>query len=141
MAETKSKQNTGPGLFDIVDEITTGSRNLVSLSGAKYPGFMVNRALSQHPDTFVQSQMMNFFHELPGDMQMQYLLESVQPKKKRRGKWAKKEKHQRQSDLENIQSWYQVNQRRAMQILERLSEEELQVIDRKFNLDRGGKAK
>lgn len=117
-----------PGLWELVQEVQTGTRNLVTLSECKYPAFMVNRALSQHIDTVMFAQMMNYYHELPGEYQMEFYLREV-PKKKRWGKWAKAESY-RPADLENIQETYSVNKRQAAKILTRLSEDQLTNIDK-----------
>lgn len=121
--ETGIKQ---PGLFDIIGEIQTGQRNLIALTGCKYPGFMVNRALSQNIDTILPAEEMNRCHHIPGEWQMEFLLHAI-PKKKRWGKWAKKQEDD-PGLLTAIQETYEVNRRKAARILDRLDETQKQQI-------------
>lgn len=131
--ETGIKQ---PGLFDIIGEVQSGQRNLVALTGCKYPAFMVNRALSQNIDTVLFAEEMNMQHHIPGEWQMEFLIQVV-PKKKRWGKWAKKQE-QDPSLLDAIQEIYEINRRRAARVMDRLTENQKQQIAEYQNHAKGG---
>lgn len=128
-----------PGLFDYVNEINQGKTNLAALSddGRRgYNAFMINRALSQHHETVIPAQIMNFYHELASDMQMEYLIQSI-TKKKRFSKWAKADK----SDyLESVMHYYEVSRQKAADMIDLLDTDELVEIDR-WHTDTGGLVK
>lgn len=128
-----------PSVFDYVNEINNGKQNLLALDPtlkSSYNSFMVNRALSQHHETVLPAQIMNFYHELDKDMQMEYLIQSI-PKGKRFAKWAKEDKYEY---LETIIQWYQCSKAKALEIIELLDVSEVTRIHKILN-DRGGLVK
>lgn len=87
----------------------------------KYPAYVVNRCLSFFPDTLIQSNNMNRYHHLDKDMQYEYLLHSIRPRK-RYSPWQKKVEH---ADLDLIKEYYGYSNAKAYEILDLLSEEDL----------------
>jgi hypothetical protein len=79
--------------FDFLNSINSTKRNLVREDGrgaSEYIPFIMNKGLSQHPDTIVFANEMNYRHFMDKQMQYEFLLHSVRPRR-RFGKWAKKE--------------------------------------------------
>ena len=125
-----------PKLFDFVNEINSGKTNLIAVEPelrSSYNAFMVNRALSQHPETIVPAQIMNYYHGLDTDIQMEYLIQSI-PRKKRFSKWAKEEKDQY---LQSVIDFYQVSRLKAVEIIDILDSDQLHDIHRMVT-DLGG---
>lgn len=126
-------------LFDLVNEINYGKTNVIALEGAgksAYNAFMVNRALSQSADTVIPAQIMNFYHELDPDIQMEYLIRTI-PKKKRYSKWAKDTPSEY---LDCVVKWYNVSKSKALEIIDLLDADELAEIYR-ITTDLGGRSK
>lgn len=126
-------------LFDLVNEINSGKTNVIALDPtlrSVYNAFMINRALSQNPDTVLAAQVMNFYHELDKDIQMEYLIQSI-PKKKRYSKWAKEAGSEY---LDSVIKWYSVSKNKALEIIGLLDADELADIHRKVT-DLGGVSK
>lgn len=87
----------------------------------KYSPFIVNRCLSFFPDTLIQSNNMNRYHHLDKDMQYEYLLNSIRPRK-RYSPWQKKGEH---ADLDLIKEYYGYSNSKAYEVLDLLSEDDL----------------
>jgi len=100
-----------------------------------YPAYMINRGLSQHMDTVLQANEMNVNNHIDGRMQYDYLLHSVE-KRKRYGKWAKGEKDEL-SML--VMEAFGVSRRHVQGYLDNLTTDDLEAI--KEQLDIGGKRK
>lgn len=126
-------------LFDIVNEINHGKNNVVIMKSggySAYNAFMVNRALSQNAETIIPAQIMNYYHGLDKDIQMEYLIQSI-PKKKRYSKWAKETPSEY---LECVVKWYNVSKSKAVEIIGLLDADELDTIYR-MTSDLGGRSK
>jgi hypothetical protein len=79
--------------FDFLNSINATKKNLVREDGrgaSEYIPFIMNRGLSQHPDTVAFANEMNRRHFMDKQMQYEFLLHSVRPRR-RFGKWAKKD--------------------------------------------------
>jgi len=95
---------------------------------------MLNRAMSNNFDTVFYSDEANGFKYV--DLYSQYLFYfySVN-KKKRYGKWEKKQ--EKTDQLLDVMKFYNVSEKKALEYIEILSEEQLQKI--KDSLSTGGK--
>lgn len=128
-----------PSVFDYVNEINNGKQNLLALDPSlksSYNSFMINRALSQHHETVIAAQIMNYYHELDKDMQFEYLIQTI-PKGKRFAKWAKEDKYEH---LDDIMRWYKCSKQKALEIIELLDTNEVLRIHKMLN-DLGGLVK
>lgn len=129
MAEVKS-------FFDVANNINS-SHDLLSrdeVEGASN-AFMLNRAMSNNFDTVFFADEANGFKFT--DLYSQYLFyfHSVN-KKKRYGKWEKK--GEKPENLDIVMRAYNVSERKALQYLDLLNEEQLEVL--RNSLSTGGKA-
>lgn len=97
-----------------------------------YPTFMVNRGLSQFPDTIFYANEMNLNSILDNKLQYDYLLYSVR-KRKRVGKWAKASED---DDIELITQIYKYNRQRAIEALRILSKKDIKGL--RAEIDKGG---
>jgi hypothetical protein len=78
--------------FDFMNSVTHTKVNLMRDEGrsvSDYAPYLTNRGLSQFADTVIQANMMNTRWHLDKQMQYEYHLHSIRPRK-RMGKWAKK---------------------------------------------------
>jgi Bacteriophage clamp loader A subunit len=79
--------------FDFLNSINQTKVNLIRDEGrgaSEYAPYLMNKGLSQFPDTIMQANVMNQRGFLDKQMQYEYLLHSIRPRK-RFSKWAKKE--------------------------------------------------
>ena len=76
------------GLFDIVNNITSGRTELIEEQLAEYNPFMVNKALSQYKDTVLFANELNMYPELDSYLQYSFYFHII-AKKKRYAKWNK----------------------------------------------------
>ena len=103
-----------------------------TLAEKEYNAYIVNKALSNFPDTILHANLMNINHHLSNRAQYEFFLNSVRPKK-RFAKWAKDEHNE---DLEIICGFYQCNKTRAREYLSLLNMEQLDIM--KKQLETGG---
>lgn len=124
--------------FDFINAISNKNVEIMKEPQAelqyKKSAFIVNRGLAYFPDTIMQANNMNLNSHIPPDWQFSYLLNST-TKSKRFSKWA--QKLPTSNDLELIMRYYDYNKRKAMAVLEILTEEQLATIRKKF--EKGGK--
>jgi len=129
MAEVKS-------FFDVANNINS-SHDLLSREEVEgvSNAFMLNRAMSNNFDTVFFADEANGFKFT--DLYSQYLFyfHSVN-KKKRYGKWEKK--GEKPENLDIVMRAYNVSERKALQYLDLLNEEQLEVL--RNSLSTGGKA-
>ena len=118
--------------FDFVNSITEKGQRLDPSSG--YVPFLTNRALSYHKDCVLWVNEVNTRYSMPEDMQYEFLYGTISKKKRFGGKWAKQQKDE---DIELISQYYQVNIRRAAEILSLINKDELENI--KSNTFKGGR--
>ena len=79
--------------FDFLNSINSTKKNLIREEGrgaSEYAPYLMNKGLSQFPDTIMLANEMNMRHHMDKQMQYEFLLHSVRPRK-RFAKWAKKE--------------------------------------------------
>lgn len=119
--------------FDFLNSINTTKKNLVRDEGrgaSEYAPYLMNKGLSQFPDTIVFANEMNIRPFMDKQMQYEFLLHAVRPRK-RMSKWAKKE------DAELVQKicdLFSCSVRKAEEIRDTLGQKAVEKI-----LDRGSK--
>ena len=124
--------------WDFINAVTFNKKDLISesdnseLEEKGYSPFIVNRGLSYFLDTVMYANEINQFYGLDHKLQFDYLLNSIRPKK-RFSKWSKKNNS---VDLDFLIDYYQVNSRRAEEILRILSKDQLKQL--KKERDTGG---
>ncbi len=97
-----------------------------------YPPFIVNKCLSSHLDSILYANEMNKCHYLDKEMQYDFFLNSLKPRK-RFTPWVKKETLEH---LELVKQYYGYNHNKAIAALRILTKSELDEI--KLLLDKGG---
>ena len=90
----------------------------------QYNAYIVNRGFANFEDTILHANEMNQRHELFADAQFQYY-RSVLRKRKRFSKWPKADKDK---DLDAIQQVYQCNRTVAKMYIKALSKEDLSKV-------------
>ena len=121
--------------FDYSNAILDNKKNLIvdEASEKAYVPFLVNRALSYHPDAIMDANLMNLFCNLDKKLQFDYLLNNIRRMKRQHKKWGKRKED---TDLEVIKERYGYNNRRAKEALSILSADQLNMI--KEELEKGG---
>ncbi len=113
--------------FDFLNSINQTKVNLIREEGrgaSEYAPYLMNKGLSQFPDTIIAANEMNRRHHMDRQMQYEFLLHSVRPRK-RFTKWAKKE------DAEIVQSiadLFSCSIKRAEEIRDVLGSKEIAKI-------------
>ena len=122
--------------FDFVNEINYGKKDLFEdgQSEKDYVPFIVNKALSYFADTVLYANEVNQHNQLPKQWQFDFLRLSI-GKKRRFSKWIKKA--DRSSDLALISQYYKYSMRKAAEVLDLLTADQIEAIKR--DLDKGGK--
>ena len=123
---------------EILPDINHGHTNLIrtgDMDEAEYGKncFIINRALSMNIDTILYVNEMNTRYQLDALLQYDYYINSLR-KKKRWSKWAKATAPS--SNLELIKEYYNYNEQRAREVLDLLSESEIQKL--RLKLSKGG---
>ena len=124
--------------FDYVNAINISKQDLIRksenpvLAEKDYSPFLVNRALSYYVDTILYSNEMNRANHVDSILQNDYYLNSIRSAK-RFSKWAKPIES---SDIEVIQEYYKVNNKRALEISKVLTREQIDHI--KTRIIKGG---
>jgi hypothetical protein len=93
--------------------------------------FVVLRAMSYWPDTVFLANEMNLHHHLPGSIQMDYLMATVQKKVRPRKKWISRDKEVR---IDAIRRAYGVNLPAALDMVDLIPEETLNRLVDTFKL-------
>ena len=92
--------------------------------------FIINRALSMNVDTVLYANEMNVRYQLDSLLQYDYFINSLR-QKKRWSKWAKATGPS--SNLELLKKYYGYNEQRAREVLDLLTETEIEEIRLKFS--------
>lgn len=100
---------------------------------AKYPSFMINRALSQYEDCVLMANMMNHLSILDAKLQYDFLVHTVAPKR-RFSKWAKATKS---DDILTISKAYNISCKKAEEVMALFSAEEMDAL--RESIATGGK--
>lgn len=124
-------------LFDFLNSINHSKEDLIRNDPdcvKDYNPFIINRGLSMNLDTILYCNEMNLRPGLDKQQQYDFLRLSV-PKRKRYAKWAKKDTSS--EDIEAIKSYYKYSSGRAVEALELLTADMINII--KGELDPGGR--
>ena len=111
------------------EDLTEDDENIIK----SYPPFIINKCLSGHLDSVLFANEMNRYHFLDKDMQYKFYL-NILRKRKRFSPWIRKDKD---SDLDNVKSYYGYSNEKARQVMKILSTEQINYM--KQRLDTGGK--
>lgn len=125
-----------PDLFkEIVPSILQTKKNVFENDPdyKDYNPFIMNRALSFHPDCIPYVEEMNRLHFLDKDMQYQYLINTIRPMKRKFAPW---QKAQVEKDIECVKEYFGYSNKKAREALRILSNEQINEIKRKT--DKGG---
>lgn len=126
-------------LFDILNDVTYKKQNLVKDDEGilnDYDSFVINRFLSQHPDTLILSNEMNFHSHIDSQMQYDFLLNSIRKNFRQNSKWDKVEVD---SNAALVKEYFNYSERKAREALQILTSSELEDI--KGYLYKGGVGK
>ena len=120
---------------EIIPDINYGHKNLIrtgDMDESEYGGktFIINRALSMNVDTVLYANEMNVRYQLDSLLQYDYFINSLR-QKKRWSKWAKATGPS--SNLELLKKYYGYNEQRAREVLDLLTETEIEEIRLKFS--------
>ena len=122
-------------LGDFLTAINLSKKNLMEedpLTEKEYPPFVINRSLSYFEDTILHANEVNLRGHLDNRLQNDYLLNSIR-KKKRFSRWLKPDKN---DDVDAIKEYYSCSYRKAHEIANVLTGEQLSLIHK--CMKRGG---
>jgi hypothetical protein len=116
--------------FDFVNAIHYTKEQLIvdDWSEKQYNSFIVNKTLSFNADTVIQANEMNSRPHLDKKLQYDFLINSVRPRK-RYAKWIKAEMAE---NIEVIKRYYKYNTEKAYQVVNLLSEQQINTIKEKM---------
>jgi hypothetical protein len=97
-----------------------------------YPAFVVNRALSQFPDTVFFANAINYYPNLDNKLKYDFLLNTVKPYKRPFSKWAKKVET---VDLAVVKEYYGYSNAKALEALAILTPAQINSL--KLELEKG----
>lgn len=120
--------------FSFVSSVTETKEDIFDGNEAEYNNFVINKALSFNIDCLFHVGEMNRFPSIPKKAQYKYLL-NVLDKKRRYGKWVKKDTLP--GDLAMVKEAYGYSDQQALTALGLLSDK--QLIELKANISKGGK--
>ena len=100
----------------------------------KYPAFIVNKCMSYHVDTLIDANNMNGVSHLPNDLQFNYYINIIRPKK-RFSKWHKSNV----SNIDLVRKYYGYTYEKAIRALDILDSEQIKKI--KSIMEVGGRKK
>jgi hypothetical protein len=123
--------------FLYINNITNDKKDLFKdnpLAEKDYASFIVNRGLGYYPDTIMQSNMMNRYHDIPKSWQYYFLLNTI-TKAKRFSKWHKQDKQT--ESLKLVMEYYNYSPEKARQVMDILTTDQMSIIEQKLN--KGGK--
>lgn len=116
--------------FDFVNDITFKKAYIWNSDNEKaYNPFMVNRALSQFPDTAFMANEMNMASHLDHKMQHDFYFNIVR-KQKRFSKWTK---HKTTDKIKVIMEAYNYSEREARHVESLLSDDDIKMLKQKLN--------
>jgi len=138
--EIDQKQEKKIGLFDFVGSISETKKYIFDEdTKSVYNAFMINKAMMQHLDTILLANEANKMQGLSDEMHHDFLFYAIEPKR-RYGKWAKKQEADQQDIINYLQEHYHINNERALEYLNLLSDEDIEIIETKLKR-KGGKVK
>ena len=95
-----------------------------------YHAFVINKALSFHYDCALQANEMNKYPNLPGNLQYQYLLNTIRGYKRPYRKWEKRETIE---NLEAVKEYFNYSNEKAKEVMVLLDGTQLEEIKRKIH--------
>jgi len=98
----------------------------------QYPHFIVNRALSQYPDTVLIANEINKYPGLDNKLKYHFLLNIIKPFRRPYTKWAKKVEL---VDLIVVKEYYGYSDAKTLEVLKILSDEQINSL--KLQLEKG----
>lgn len=98
-----------------------------------YPKFMVNRALSNYPDTVLVANELNIYPNIDNKLHYDFCLNIVKPFKRPYAKWYKKVEA---TDLQTVKEYYGYSDAKAIEALNVLSDDQISELKKK--IDKGG---
>ena len=117
--------------FDIVNAIN--SNTPIDIDEKKYPAYIVNRSLSNFPDTVLLANEMNLKSHIDPQLQFDFFINTIR-KRKRFSKWHKQIKSE---DLDAVKLYFGYSNERAREALSLLSNE--QLVELKNKVYQGGR--
>jgi len=120
-----------PDLFkEIIPSILQNKKSVIEndQDAKDYQPYMVNKALSHHPDTIMFANNMNMCYHLHKKAQYDYLINIVRSVKRPYTKWHKASET---NDLEAVKLFFGYSTRRAREALKLLTDDQLKIIRRK----------
>jgi len=121
-------------VFDFVKSVSETKEDIYEGNEKEYSPFVVNKALSFNVDCVFVTQELNKYPDIPKEVQYHFLLNSLD-KKKRWGKWVKKDSLP--DDLKLVKEAFGYSDQKAMTALSLLNDK--QLLELKSMLDKGGK--
>lgn len=120
--------------FDFVKSVTETKENIFEGNEKDYNSFVINKALSFNVDCVFIAQELNKYSQVPKHAQYLLWLNSIE-KKRRYGKWVKKESIP--DDIELIKEAYGYSDSKALTVLSLFTDK--QLLELREILNKGGK--
>lgn len=120
--------------FDFVKSVTETKENIFEGNEKDYNSFVINKALSFNVDCVFIAQELNKYSQVPKHAQYLLWLNSIE-KKRRYGKWVKKESMP--DDIELIKEAYGYSDSKALTVLSLFTDK--QLLELREILSKGGK--
>ena len=115
--------------FDFLNSINHSKKDMYLGNDNAYIPYMINRSLSYFNDTVLMANEMNRYHHLDGELQYQFLLNIVRPRK-RFSKWIKPEAN---DNIDAVKKYYGYSDEKARQVLPLLTTEQIKTINKKVH--------
>jgi Bacteriophage clamp loader A subunit len=100
-------------------------------SAKDYQPYVVNKALSHHPDTIMQANKMNMSYHLHKKSQYDYLINSIRGKKRPFTQWYKASDT---NDLEAVKLFFGYSTKHAREALKLLTDKQIKIIRKKTDI-------
>lgn len=118
--------------FDYVTSILKTKKHIINesddpeLAEKEYNAFITNKALSFYSDSILYANEMNRYADLDHHMQYSYFINTIRSMN-RKHTWFKKQKD---DDIDLVKDFFQVNHKKALEIINLLSDNDLKQIKR-----------
>lgn len=115
--------------FDWIRAISEDTENVLETGRYDintYEPYIINWGLGLYPDLIAVAQYMNMMPNVPKNLQYEFLWRVV-PKKRRFAKWPKKAKDD-VAILAALRELYQISNIKALEMLERMTPEDKEII-------------
>lgn len=119
---------------DLVPNLLKGKEKLEFEDiNKEYNPWIINQAMSYYMDTILFAAEMNKYPSLSKQMQYDFYFNAIKKRSRQYSPWLKKEKHE---DLELAKRYFNVSIKKAKDIINILTEEQLDMI--RDEMDTGG---